>query len=157
MAIIDDLVNSGLSDEAIIDLLMEKRRREREKMKEKHKVAYKPKITETKVKTLASEDANFELRQAVNDDIITENINNGADNNNTDNDISIDALKTAVSEMADTVLYRIGQLCVSTKLDTKSAIQIICQHLDAKQAQSLEKFTDKIDVLIAGQEKLESE
>ena len=47
MAIIDDLVNSGLSDEAIIDLLMEKRRREREKMKEKHKVANKPKITET--------------------------------------------------------------------------------------------------------------
>ena len=55
MTIIDDLVNSGLSDESIIDLLMEKRLREREKMKGKHKVADKPEITETKIKTLVSE------------------------------------------------------------------------------------------------------
>ena len=160
MAVIDDLVNSGLTDEAIIDLLMEKRRRERIKMEIKHKVAFKPKITETKVKTLASEDANSDFRQAINDDIITENLNNGAhnnNNNNTNNDTSMEALKTAISEMADNVLYRIGQLCVGTKLDTKSAIQIICQHLDAKQSQSLEIFTNKIDALIAGQERLESE
>ena len=160
MAIIDDLINSGLSDEAIIDLLMEKKRRERNNLKEKKKLNDKPEVTETKVKTLAHKEGHSEhseLRQAVTEEVIIEDINIGANNDNTRNDTSVEALKTAISEMADNVLHRVGQMCVGTKLDTKSAIQIICQHLDAKQVQGLEKFTDRIDTLIAGQKKLEAE
>ena len=140
MTIIDDLIDSGLSDEDIIGLLMEKKLRMRKKEK----------LKETKVKTLVLEDTQPVPEQTLSN-MAEENVNvETNETTNTGNDTSIETLKAAISEMADNVLYRVGQMCVGTKLDTKSAVQIICQHLDAKQVQDLENFSSRIDVLIAG-------
>ena len=132
MAIGDDIIDSDLSDEAILELLMEKRRREiaRKKTIEKERTQEQEKLKNAKA------DVHQDLRREIKADVnTTENVKKH-NNKQVMKPTTIEDLKVNMTEMFDNVLYRVGQLHSDIKKDLHNLEEEMA-NLQSKADQSI--------------------